>query len=129
MTKRGAEPSWVATLLLIAAVLGLCAVPVLAYQGWWSQLSFGAARPPEDLAQSRLLLRAALITAVAASLVGIAAGWWLRSTGCVVVMSLVLAGSMVFVLAPLVEQSEPAAPTGPLPCQERSGGDNDCPGG
>ncbi|GAA3384609.1 hypothetical protein [Cryptosporangium minutisporangium] len=127
MGRRRDERGWVATFLLVAAFLGLCAVPVLVYQGVWARVTFIGGQSAETIAESHRLLRAALITALAASLVGLATGWWLRSTASVVVMSLVLFGSVVILVGATVEPSEPMP--SPTHCQERSGGDNDCPGG
>src|SRR5690349_1105779 len=84
---------WVATLLLVAAFLGLCAVPVLVWQSFWAGFGFMSAPPdPADVVLSHRLGVAAFWTAVAAGVVGVVVGWWVRSAPSVVVMAVVLTG-------------------------------------
>lgn len=126
--RRG-EPGGAAKLVLAASFLSLCVVPVLLFQGftavfaWMSEGPSAAARE-----HSRHLYLAALAVAGAASLVGVVAGWWVRSTVSVVVMGSVLAGCVLIGVVLAVHQPEQQPPPYPYPCQENSGGDNRCPG-
>ncbi|TQS45643.1 hypothetical protein [Cryptosporangium phraense] len=123
---RRTEPGLLATLLLIAAFLGVCAVPVLVYQGFWAGFLVGD--DAQAQARSDHLMLAALIVALVASSVGIAVGWWVRLTATIVVMTVVLAVAGSIALLAAAKYDPPTPQPGPIHCQEHSGGDNECPG-
>ncbi|MFI5958725.1 hypothetical protein [Cryptosporangium sp. NPDC051539] len=126
---RRDEPSWVPTFLLAGAFLALLAVPVLAWQSFWTRITFGGPLEPEAKVHSDHLMVAALIIAVVAPVVGIAAGWWLRSTGSIVVMTVVLSVTVALGLFAVIKTYHPPEPDPwPTHCQEHSGGGNECPG-
>jgi hypothetical protein len=133
MGMRRTESGWVVTVLLIGSVLALCAVPGLFYRGFTATFSFWASEEAQSAANVATRERyylAALLVALVASLVGSVVAWRARWTGLTVLMGLVLFVSVTVGLFAVADRTEsPEPPPGPRPCQERSGGDTDCPGG
>ena len=138
LPRRGPEPgrSDLAfdTTAVALGVAGFIGAASLVWQGMGLLLHFfGESATPEELAESRRLLRLAAVIGPAVPLVGLLLALWVRRRGVVIyfVVLLVL-GSLFAGLVGFDELGrwEPApVDPGPRGCQEHSGGDNRCPGG
>ena len=127
-------PTWVVVTIAALTVgwLGAAAMALGSLTELWSL--FGEAPTVADLEQAqRQVLIATVLATGCPALAWLLAVRWRRSTAQAVfgvgALASLLGGVLLYGLVAPERPAPPVRDDGPPVCQERSGGDNDCPGG